>query len=162
MNKMIPMVLCAAVMFGCRSRPISPDVSWSDYGQYYSPTGEVAVPPQAPAGIQVVKAKQADSAIAALQAQGYVVLGKFLIADDTEITRPAVAALAEKLNAGEVVWTVENVVGADSALPNNPDQGIAGVDTVQMAHMNVSNPEMSLADQAITHRHTIWMLGKKK
>jgi len=161
MNKLLPVVLCAAALAGCRS-PITPETSWADYCYYYAPTGVEAAPTELPALVREVDTKEAAAVVATLQQKGEVLLGTFTISDDTEITYNAVAALAKKLNATTAVWTRENVIAAASALPNPDAGGMDGMDKIQYVSMNADRAEMSLADQLITHRHTIWMLGKKK
>jgi len=161
MNKLLPAILVAVALFGCRSRPLTPDESWSDYGRYYNPTGETAEVPQGLADVRSVPSKQAEATLDALKAQGYVVLGCFKIEDGTDIRHAAVSALAQKLNASAVVWSTVNALPSSSRTMPNPDMGIAGVDKAQMAAMNADRPDQSFAEQVIEAHHTIWMLGKK-
>lgn len=159
MNKIIPLVLCSAVLFGCRTRPITPDQSWADYCRYYSPTGETAAPPDGAVDFRKVSTAQVDANLANLKLQGYVVLGCFKIEDGTDITYPAIMALAQKLNAGAVVMSTKDVTAANSPMPN-PDLGIVGTDKMDSARMNVTRPEETLTEQIYQH-YAIYMLGKK-
>jgi len=161
MKEIIPMTLCAALLFGCHVRPLTPDESWSDYGHYYKPTGEMAAADADVANIRVVKSAEAEAAVASLKSQGYVALGCFKIDDGTEISHAAVAALAQKLNASAVVWSRVNTLPKSARTTSNPDMGIVGVDNVRLAQMNADRRDQSFADQVIETHHTIWMLGKK-
>jgi len=159
-TKIATIALGASVLFGCRT-PVTPEECWADYGRYYNPTGETAVAPEAPAQVRLVKSKEVGATVDSLKTQGYVVLGEFKIEDGTEISRNAVAALAQKLNASEVVWSsVDSLPSSAKALPN-PDMGIIGVDKMQMATMNADRSDMSFAEQVYERHYTIWMLGKK-
>lgn len=161
MNKLLPTILCAAVLFGCRTHPVTPDESWADYNRYYNATGETAAVPAGAADIRVVPSKNADATVESLKAQGYVVLGTFKIDDGTEISWAAVSALAQKLNAGAAVWSTVNALPTSSRTLQNPDMGVVGVDKTQMAHMNADRPDQTFAEQVIEQHHTIYMLGKK-
>lgn len=161
MNRLLPLMICAAAFAGCRTA-ITPDQSWSDYGRYYNPTGEAAELSASPATVREVKSKDADATIETLKSQGYVVLGSFKIDDGTEISRNAVAALAQKLNAAEVVWITVNALPKSAKAVQSPDMGIVGVDNTQLARMNADRPDQTFAEQVLEGHHTIWMLGKKK
>jgi len=161
MNKILPAAICAIAMAGCRT-PVTPDQSWADYSRYYNPTGETAVAPDFPATVRTVKSKEIDATVESLKSQGYVVLGSFKIEDGTEISRNAVAALAQKLNASEVVWNVVDSLPKSAMVLSNPGAlSIAGTDSVQMSRMNADRPDQSFAEQVYEQHHTIWMLGKK-
>jgi len=160
MNKFLPIVICAAAFAGCRT-PVTPEHSWADYGRYYTPTGEKAATAEAPATVRSVKSKEADATVASLKAQGYIVLGSFKIEDGTDISQNAVAALAQKLGASEVVWSTVQTLPTSARSLQNPDMGIVGVDKLQMAAMNADRPDQSFAEQVLEEHHTIWMLGKK-
>jgi len=160
MDKLIPALICAAAFAGCRT-PVTPEHSWADYGRYYTPTGETASAPESQATVRSVRSKEAEAAVASLKTQGYVVLGSFKIEDGTDISRNAVAALAQKLGAGEVVWCTVDTLPTSARCLQNPDMGIVGVDKLQMASMNADRPDQSFAEQVYERHHTIWMLGKK-
>jgi len=159
MNKILPAVILSMTFAGCRT-PLTPETSWADYSRYYSPTGATASAPEGPATIRTVSSKEMDAAIESLKSQGYVVLGIFKIADGTDISRNAVAALSQKLGASEVVWSSVQELSVHRALPN-PDLGIVGVDKIQMAQMNADRPDQTFAEQVLEAHHVIWMLGKK-
>jgi len=161
MNKLLPLVVFAVALAGCRT-PVTPEHSWADYGHYYAPTGEQAAAPAGPATVRTVKSKEASATVESLKAQGYVVLGSFKIEDGTDISYNAVMALAQKLNASEAVWSsVDALPKSATVLANPGNLGIAGTDNVQMAMMNASMQDQSLTEQVYERHHTIWMLGKK-
>lgn len=160
MKKLLPLMFCAVAFVGCRTHDVTPDESWSDYCRYYKPTGEVAVAPTGAVDVRMVKSAQAEATVENLKSKGYVVLGNFAIDDGTEITYPAVLALAKKLNAGAVVWSTVTTSARRTALPN-PDMGIVGVDTQYAVQMTAARPDQSFAEQTL-NQHAVYMLGKKK
>jgi len=163
MNKILIPVICGLALVGCRSTDVTPDQSWKDYGRYYSadPSAAKAI---APAGTNVVAAldvrkvnsRDDQKTVDELKGQGRVLLGKFLIADGTDIDDAAVKALAAKLGAGTVVWSTANA--AEKTGLTNPDVTIVGTDTVQMGRIDGNLPNKPFADQVLVHQHEIWML----
>jgi len=158
MNKILPTILCAAALFGCRTHSVTPDESWADYNRYYNATGETAVAPTAAVDLRMVPSAQVQANIDNLKAQGFVVLGSFKIEDGTDISHAAVMALAQKLNAGAVVWCAMTTSARNTML-TNPDLGIPGVDYTQAANMMATRSDQSFAEQTM-RKHEVWMLGK--
>jgi len=172
MNKILIPVICGLALVGCRSTGVTPDESWRDYCRYYSAepvrakTGtNVVATVAAPTGTNVVTAvdvhkvnsRDDQKVIDGMKAQGYVVIGKFLIKDGTDIGDAAVRALAQKLGAKAVVWSTANGAGWEG-LPNPADVDIIGTDMVKSARMEGNVPSEPYADQVLVHQHEIWML----